>query len=213
MQERQKVETGPANRFERRRAVTRQALIGAARQILAETGETSVSIQEIAARADVGFGSFYNHFETKNDLFDAAVADALEEYGQLLDQVTEGIDDPAAVFATSVRLTLRLAASHPEIAQILRLRGLPHIHAATGLGPRALRDLEVGRASGRFAFADPLVALTAVGGALIGLLQLSTVRDVGTEAGEEMAEMILRMLGVPADEAHAIATAPLPELP
>jgi hypothetical protein len=39
------------------------------------------------------------------------------------------------------------------------------------------------------------------------------VRDVGTEAGEEMAEMILRMLGVPADEAHAIATAPLPELP
>lgn len=206
---------GPAsaNRFERRRARTRRALIAAARQILAETGETSASIQEIAARADVGFGTFYNHFETKNDLFDAAVGDALEEYGQLLDGVTEGIDDPAAVFAANVRLTLRLAASHPEITQILRLRGLPHINAATGLGPRALRDLEVGKASGRFAFEDPLVALSAVGGALIGLLQLNSTRDLGAEAGEHMAEMILLMLGLPADEAREIATRPLPDLP
>jgi AcrR family transcriptional regulator len=207
------VEAG--NRFERRRARTRQALIAAARQILAETGETSASIQEIADRADVGFGSFYNHFETKNDLFDAAVADALEEYGQLLDRVTKDIDDPAAVFATSVRLTLKLATSHPEIAQILRLRGLPHVHATTGLGPRALRDLEIGKASGRFDIRDPLVALSAVGGAIIGLLQLGTTRDLdaeGTKAAQEMAEMILRMLGLPADEARQIATQPLPEL-
>ncbi|MFD0274082.1 TetR/AcrR family transcriptional regulator [Kitasatospora sp. NPDC127111] len=202
-----------ANRFERRRARTRQALIAAAREILAETGETSASIQEIAERADVGFGTFYNHFETKNDLFDAAVGDALEEYGQLLDSVTEGIDDPAAVFATSIRLTLRLAASHPEITQILRLRGLPHINAATGLGPRALRDLEVGKASGRFTFDDPLVALSAVGGALIGLLQLNSAGDLGAEAGEQLAEMILCMLGLPADEAHEISTRPLPDLP
>ncbi|GHI01776.1 TetR family transcriptional regulator [Streptomyces cellostaticus] len=202
-----------ANRFERRRARTRQALIAAARQILAETGETSASIQEIADRADVGFGTFYNHFETKNDLFDAAVGDTLEEYGQLLDSVTEGIDDPAAVFAASVRLTLRLAASHPEITQILRLRGLPHINAPTGLGPRALRDLEVGKASGRFTFEDPLVALSAVGGALIGLLQLNAARDLDAAAGEQMAEMILRMLGLPAGEAHEISTRPLPELP
>ncbi|MFG2820898.1 TetR/AcrR family transcriptional regulator [Kitasatospora sp. NPDC048365] len=200
-----------ANRFERRRTRTRQALVAAARQILAETGETSASIQEIAERADVGFGSFYNHFATKADLFDVAVADALEEYGQLLDRATADIDDPAAVFATNIRLTLRLAASHPEITQILRLRGLPHIQAPTGLGPRALRDLEVGRASGRFSFADPMVALSAVGGALIGLIQLNTVRDLGVEAGDEMAELILRMLGVPADEAHELATRPLPE--
>ncbi|MYW21020.1 TetR family transcriptional regulator, partial [Streptomyces sp. SID2955] len=69
----------PLNRFERRRAETRQALIRAARQILAETGDTSASIQAIAERADVGFGSFYNHFESKAQLFDEAVRDALDE--------------------------------------------------------------------------------------------------------------------------------------
>ncbi|MER5519894.1 helix-turn-helix domain-containing protein, partial [Streptomyces sp. NPDC002763] len=31
-------------------------------------GDTSASIQAIAERADVGFGSFYNHFDSKAEL-------------------------------------------------------------------------------------------------------------------------------------------------
>src|SRR3954471_24173627 len=94
----------PRNRFERRRAETRQALVGAARQILAETGDTSASIQTIAERADVGFGSFYNHFESKTELFDAAVVDALEELGQTFDEHLQNIDDPAELVAAGLRL-------------------------------------------------------------------------------------------------------------
>lgn len=202
----------PLNRFERRRAQTRNALVKAARAILAERGNAEVSIQVIAERADVGFGTFYNHFETKEALFDAAVADALEEYGQLVDAATGSIDDPAETFATSVRLALRLAASHPEITGILRFRGLQHVHSGTGLGPRALRDLEVGKASGRFRIADTQVALSAVGGAVLGMVQLGATADLDEAAGEQAAEMILRMLGVPADEARELATRFLPEL-
>ena len=206
--------TSPSvSRFERRRAQTRKALIAAARAILAETGETTASIQEIAERADVGFGSFYNHFETKTELFDAAVADALDEYGQLIDELTAHIEDPAELFAASVRLTLRAAAEHPEITQILRLRGLQHIYSDTGLGPRALRDLIKGQESGRFRIEDPAIALSAVGGALIGLLQLNTVTALDAGAGEQMAELVLRMLGLPLEEARDLATRPLPELP
>ncbi|MGQ4479156.1 TetR family transcriptional regulator [Streptomyces sp. SAS_276] len=204
--------TQPANRFERRRAKTRQALIGAARQIMAEQGGTDVSIQAIADRADVGFGTFYNHFETKDALFDAAVADALEEYGQLLDAATADIEDPAETFAASVRLTLRLAASHPEITGILRFRGLQHVHSGTGLGPRALRDLEVGKASGRFDIKDAQVALGAVGGIVLALVQLGATSDLNASAGEEAAELVLRMLGLPPDEAHEISVRPLPAL-
>lgn len=204
--------TPPPNRFERRRIQSRQALVAAARQILAETGKTAASIQEIAERADVGFGTFYNHFATKAELFDAAVTDALEEYGQLLDKVTAGIDDTAETFSASVRLTLVLASTHPEIAQIVRLRGMSQIHAESGLAPRALRDLDVGKRSGRFAIDDPVIALSAVGGAIIGLLQLSTGAALDAKAGEQMAELILRMLGLPLDEAREIATRPLPEL-
>lgn len=204
----------PLNRFERRRAETRQALVRAARQILAESGDTGVSIQAIAERADVGFGSFYNHFESKTELFQAAVVDALEEFGQAFDLLLADIDDPAELVATSFRLSARMADSHPELMQVLRHRGLAHIHSELGLAPRALRDLEAGAASGRFALTDPTVALSALGGTLLALVELRFARpDLdGDEAAANLAEMVLRMLGVPPDECRAIARRPLPAL-
>ncbi|MER5227586.1 TetR/AcrR family transcriptional regulator [Streptomyces flaveus] len=201
----------PSNRFERRRAETRQALVRAARQILAETGDTSVSIQAIAERADVGFGTFYNHFGSKTELFDAAVMDALEEFGQAIDERLEGADDPAELVAAGLRLSLRMVDSHPELMRILRHRGLGHIHSDRGLAPRALRDLERGVAEGRFAAVDPTVALSALGGSLLSLVELRFARPEldADEAASSLAEMILRMLGVPSDDARDIARQPL----
>ncbi|WP_078987620.1 TetR/AcrR family transcriptional regulator [Streptomyces sp. XY332] len=204
----------PSNRFERRRAETRGALVRAARQILAETGDTSVSIQVIAERADVGFGSFYNHFDSKTELFEAAVQDALEEFGQTFDERLAGIDDPAELVSTGFRLSARMAESHPELMQVLRRRGLGHIHSDNGLARRALRDVEAGMASGRFTAVDPVVALSALGGTLLSLVELRFARpDVdGDDAAVNLAEMVLRMLGVPPDDAHEVARRPLPDL-
>ncbi|WP_449351527.1 TetR/AcrR family transcriptional regulator [Streptomyces shaanxiensis] len=202
-----------SNRFERRRAVTRHALIRAARQILAENGDTSASIQAIAERADVGFGSFYNHFDSKTELFEAAVVDALEEFGQNFDEHLTGIDDPAELVASGFRLSARMADSHPELMQVLRRRGLGHIHSDNGLARRALRDLEAGLASGRFTPVDPVVALSALGGTLLSLAELRFARpDLdGDQAAIDLAEMVLRMLGVPPSDAHEVARRPLPD--
>ncbi len=203
----------PLNRFERRRAETRRALVRAARQILAETGDTSASIQVIAERADVGFGSFYNHFESKVELFDAAVVDALEEFGQAIDERLRGTDDPAELVAVGLRLSLRMVDSHPELMQVLRHRGLGHVHSDTGLAPRALRDLERGVASGRFVAVDPTVALSALGGSLLSLVELRFARPEldADDAASGLAEMVLRMLGVPPDDARDVARSPLPD--
>ncbi|POX56719.1 TetR family transcriptional regulator [Streptomyces sp. Ru71] len=204
----------PSNRFERRRAETRRALIRAARRILAESGDTSASIQAIAERADVGFGSFYNHFESKTELFEAAVTDALEEFGQTFDERLTGIDDPAELVAAGFRLSARMADSHPELMQVLRRRGLGHLYSDNGLAVRALRDLQAGIASGRFTPVEPVVALSALGGTLLSLVELRFARpDLdGDEAAVNLAEMVLRMLGVPPDDAHEVARRPLPDL-
>lgn len=127
----------PRNRFERRRLETRQALVRAARQILAQTGDTSASIQAIAERADVGFGSFSHRFESKTELFDAAVTDALEEFGQVVDERVAGVDDPSELVAVGFRLTARMADAHPELMRILRDRGLS---ALGGAPPAATRN-------------------------------------------------------------------------
>src|SRR6185437_12841485 len=133
-------ETATANRLDRRKARTRAALINAGRQLLARGG-AEASIQEITDLADVGFGSFYNHFATKAELFEAAVAETLEEHGAMLDEITASLEDPAEVFAASVRLTVRLHKTHPQIARIMTNAGPAYLNAASGLAPRALRDL------------------------------------------------------------------------
>ena len=60
------------NRLERRKMRTRAALIRAAQGFIA-AGKLNVPVLEITQTADVGMGSFYNHFDSKEELFQAAV--------------------------------------------------------------------------------------------------------------------------------------------
>ncbi|GAA1554253.1 TetR/AcrR family transcriptional regulator [Actinomadura kijaniata] len=204
--------TGRPSRTDRRKARTRQALIDAARAVLAERGTAEVSIQQITDAADVGFGSFYNHFGGKDELFQAAVADVLEEHGRLLDELTAGLDDPAEVFAASWRLTGRLVHTHPQVARVLARLGLSYLDSDQGLAPRALRDIRRAVDAGRFRIDNPHVALAGAAGALLGLLHLWLVRpDLIDEAAcDELAEHVLRMFGLSHASAREIAHRPLP---
>ena len=113
----------PVNRLERRKQRTRAALIKAAQTFIA-AGKVNVPVLEITQAADVGMGSFYNHFESKEQLFDAAVAEVLDAHGALLDQLTASLDDPAETFACSFRLTGRLFRRRPQESQILLANGM-----------------------------------------------------------------------------------------
>src|SRR4051794_9669278 len=104
---------GEATRFERRRAQSRAALVAAAQAFLAE-GQPGVPIQKVTERADVGIGTFYNHFSSKDELFEVAVSEALEMYAVVLDSFADETSDPAAHFARSFRLTGRLHRAHPQ---------------------------------------------------------------------------------------------------
>ena len=134
----------PVNRLERRKQRTRAALIKAAQAFIA-AGKVNVPVLEITQAADVGMGSFYNHFESKEQLFEAAVAEVLDAHGALLDQLTASIDDPAETFACSFRLTGRLFRRRPQESQILLANGMTLLSSDRGLAPRALRDIEAGR--------------------------------------------------------------------
>jgi AcrR family transcriptional regulator len=203
---------GPPNRLERRKQRTRAALIGAARRLIAE-GRVNVPVLEITRVADVGMGSFYNHFDSKEQLFEAAVADVLDAYGAMLDRLTESIDDPAETFATSFRLTGRLFRRRPQESEILLANGPSLLSSDRGLAPRALRDIRAGVEAGRFRVDDPELALAMAGGALLGLGKLlrdDPDRD-DARAADSVTENVLRLFGLSAAEAHAICQRPLPD--
>jgi AcrR family transcriptional regulator len=202
----------PPSRLERRKQRTRAALIAAAQRLIAE-GKVNVPVLEITQAADVGMGSFYNHFDSKEQLFEAAVADVLDAHGAMLDRLTESIDDPAETFATSFRLIGRLFRRRPQESEILLANGLALLSSDRGLAPRALRDIKAGVDAGRFTVDDPELALFMAGGALLGLGKLlrdNPDRDDGP-AADSVTESVLRLFGLGAAEAQAVCRRPLPE--
>ena len=122
---------------------------------------------EITQAADVGMGSFYNHFGSKEELFEAAVADVLDAHGAVLDRLTASIEDPAETFATSFRLIGRLFRQRPQESEILLANGPALLSSERGLAPRALRDIKTAAAAGRFHIDDPKLALAVAGLSLI----------------------------------------------
>jgi len=201
------------NRLERRKQRTRAALVKAAQVLIAE-GRLNVPVLEITQAADVGMGSFYNHFDSKEQLFEAAVADVLDTHGAVLDHLTAGIDDPAAVFACSFRLSGRFFRERPQESRILLANWGTLLSSDKGLAPRALRDIKAAVAAGRFTVDDPDLALAVAGGALLGLghlLQSQPHRDAGATS-DAATESVLRLFGMSADEAREVCALPLPEL-
>ncbi|BBF99644.1 putative TetR-family transcriptional regulator [Pseudonocardia autotrophica] len=204
----------PANRQGRRKARTRAALVGAARQLLSTRHPAEISIQEITDLADVGFGSLYGHFQSKTELFEVAVAEVLDEHGALLEVALADIEDPAEVFAAGVRLTGRLPRSYPQIAEITMRTGLDYLHSPSGIGPRALRDLERAHAAGRLRLEDPELALHCTAGSLIAALHLvSRDPQQADRIADELAVTMLRMFGMDDGEAREVVGRPLPTVP
>jgi hypothetical protein len=111
------------------------------------------------------------------------------------------------------RITGRLGWTHPEIAGFLAGAGLDVLDIPIGLAPRALRDIEAGKAAGRFTVSDAEIALSATAGGMLGLFRMRQRHpERVTEATvDQLTEAELRLLGVPADEAARLVALPLPD--
>jgi AcrR family transcriptional regulator len=200
--------TRSPGRHARRRERTRTQLVDAARKLFARQGIDNTRINEIT---DVGFGSFYNHFESKEAIVDAVLAEAVAAQGEAIDAATAELDDPAEVVAAAHRSLLNLARSDPDWGWlVVRLDLSLSLRA---LGPFARRDLERGIKAGRFEVPNKRVALFAMGGALLGVMRDVLDGQAPRDADRHHAEGVLRMLGLTAVDAAEVARRPLPEVP
>lgn len=73
-------ETQTLSRKERERLFKRQEIVDAARTVFALRGFSAATLDEIADRAEFGKGTLYNYFESKEELFETVIADAIDEF-------------------------------------------------------------------------------------------------------------------------------------
>ncbi|MGF6478510.1 AcrR family transcriptional regulator [Paraburkholderia sp. JPY419] len=209
----------------RRKRETRARLLDAALRLMAERGMEGVAINEITEAADVGFGSFYNHFESKEAIYATLVDNVFEEFANVLDRLAGGITDPAEVVAVSVRHTILRARHDPVWGRFLIREGFSAPALSRGLAQRLMRDIRNGIAAKRFVVADPFIGYLAVGGTVLSAIAAelnyvapgASAADMLKELGfsgehfpERTAAMLLQILGLKRAEAEKIAARPLP---
>ncbi|MBD0023177.1 TetR family transcriptional regulator [Gordonia pseudamarae] len=200
--------TPPAQtRTERRRARTRQNLTAAGRELIAEKGVAGLRIQDITERADVAMGSFYNYFQTKDDLVDAVVAETLEELARTSVQSDDESQDPAYGVARAARRIVRLAFDDPGFARLLinlNHAGPLFEHA---MYPYARALVDRGIESGRFSTPDVDLMLNLIIGGSLSLIRGIVDGNFGEGTEVTHAEVVLRALGLDAADAAHVSRA------
>lgn len=205
------------SRNARRKTRTRAALVRAAQEILAEGGDADVSVHTLTDRADVAFGSLYNHFESKHDLFDAAIAEAFEEYVAWRDAQTPPGVDAVTRFAMNVRLTGRLATLRPGLAQVLTHPLAMSAERPAGIAQRLGQDLRAAvrevRAGGPAAGDDNEVTVIAAAGAIAAVLRTAASLDPASQArlADNLTRDLLRMMGAAETVIAHLLAAPCPD--
>ena len=205
-------ETAPLGRRDRRKLEARERLLAAARQVLAEHGEANLRIGDITEIADIGFGTFYSHFESKEAIVEAVLTEVMAGAATAIGTRALAFTDPAETASFSYRRFIRFAAEERELAAVLtKLSGADSLFE-NSLLPYARKTLERGIDSGRFHIDDIELCLTSVSAAALAAMKGVLAGRVGPDADVNGAEMMLRGFGLDAASAKEIAHRDLPSL-
>jgi AcrR family transcriptional regulator len=193
-----------------RRERTRRALIAGGRRIMAEKGVERATVLEIVREAGVSQPSFYNHFESKQELAEAVVTDFFQSDAVFKIRVFDVVDDPAEAIAINARHTLRVASHDPIVAWVMVHGGAGSNLLPIGDSDYLAQMITVGVERGRFRNVNPRVAALVIRGAAFPLLQDILQGSAPETVETDFAELVLRMLGVPEKECSEIAARPEP---
>jgi AcrR family transcriptional regulator len=199
-------------RVERKRKETRERIISAAERLMRKRPLDELTIAEITDAADVGHGTFYLHFKSKYEVVVPIIHQQTVRRDEAIQKAVADIEDPAEVLACSGRHMGRMILADPLWRWFMQESGMPVDDMREALGDFVARDFEQGLASGRFNVPETGLATSYLfGGIVNALLSIFELADPGT-AIDQVIEIMLRVLGLPIEEARDIAHRPLQQL-
>lgn len=201
----------PVNRATRIRLRTRQKLIEAAQIVMGRHGVDGTAIAQITEQADVGFGSFYNHFESKEQIALQVFAARAEELAHELERVAEQVTDAALAASIIQRWFIERAKRDPVWGWFIVHADMALQQVEATFRERAKRDIQRGIAAGRFSVGGLDTVVTITLSAIMAVMRQQLEGRAKSDADSEMTEALLCMYGLPADEAQRLAYQPLPK--
>ncbi|MEM8935240.1 MAG: TetR/AcrR family transcriptional regulator [Pseudomonadota bacterium] len=195
---------------QKRRLATRARLINAARSVMAKRSVDALTIEEIIQQAQVGKGSFYNHFASKEELFFATMDECIAEIAQEIITIKGKIEDPAEFIAAGIRIYVDRATDDAELARFIVTATASTAILARYSEAVIRQTIEEGVRAKRFTLRNPELFFTLVTTGATATIAGQLEGKFGQTIGSELAASVLQLAGLDSDEATAIANLPIP---
>ncbi len=193
---------------------TEQRINAAAVRLFVSKGSGQITISELAQEANVARGTLYRNVGSMDELFDRVVGDFSAEMHRRVSATFAAIDDPAERLATGIRLWIRYAHENPLMGRFAVKFGLSEGALRAWLSGPPRQDIGAGIANGRYEIQNlDSVASLVLGATISAMWMVVEGHQTWREAGSATAALVLRALGIDADEADTIAGTELPQLP
>lgn len=188
----------------------------AALRLFAEKGVSQVNISDLAQEAGVARGTIYNNVESIEKLFQQVASQLSKEMHERVGKSFAEIADPAQRLANGIRFFIRRTHEEPQWGIFLSRFAMSDSSLREMFYSQATVDLMNGLQTGRYQFRqEQMVSVISLiaGSTLAAMFLVIEGLKTWREAGSDTAELILRSLGLNAEQARSLATTELPTLP
>jgi len=108
-----------SERMERKKRQKRNAIIDKAERIMAKKGYWDMTMDEVAADADVAKGTIYLYFSSKESLCAAVIARIIADMNGAIREKLDGVEKGSERMKETIGAVIQWNVSHPEKSRVL----------------------------------------------------------------------------------------------
>ncbi|MGC3986403.1 MAG: TetR/AcrR family transcriptional regulator [Pseudorhodoferax sp.] len=195
-----------------RRERMRRKLLSAAMRVFAEMGIDAPLIDDFIAAAGVARGTFYNYFDTTQELLDAVTSELSDAILHNIDKVVVTIDDPLQRLATGCLLYLHIGVDFPSWGAFVMRTGFRSHSIGKLVDVYLTRDLELARKAGELEYPSLRAARDLVLSSIAQAIVTVIDGDAPRAHLRQMLALALHGIGATVSRARKVSQLPLPPL-
>lgn len=196
-----------------KRERTRRQLLLAAMHVYTQRGIAAATLQDIATMAGVASGTIYNYFASREEVAEQVALWLAQTLCQRISDSYASVKRGVERMAIGNRRYLWLAEQSPAWALLLLEVSVAVPEFARVVHAYALADLRLGVRQKSFRPVSEAAAMDLISGTVGSAMRTIARGPAPRGHANAVAATVLRGLGVPDDEAVAVANMPLPDFP
>jgi len=136
----------PLSRVARRKARTNKQLLEVARQLFSEKGIYWAKVEDITERADLGKGTFYKYFDSKEAIIRVLLEEGLGELQAKTEQAVQASASDSKILLAVIKARVDFFIDYPDYLLFFhQVRGLMQLKVAAAKDLREVYDAHLRR--------------------------------------------------------------------